>query len=698
MPDPVTRVGIDASGSHINLCLFDRVTGESFTHKAPAQPESPTAGIRQGLQALLQSSGVPASQVSELVHSTTLPLDLLQSCNGSKLGLLVTKGFESTFDFAVSTKNGTTGGTAALTDSATTRGIAERVSANGNTLLPFDDEQAREAANELLSAGVESIAICLLHAYANPAHERRTRDIIRTLNESIPVVISSDVAAESGEQSRALATVVNASVYAGTKQYLSEMAAELREIQLAAPISVMQSSGSLFSVAEAVDMPVSMMTGANAASASGAACIAASAGYPEALALDMGSAAAKISLIRQGSPRLSNQTLLWPSATGAGEPLSMAVPSIDVRICNTGSGSMATSPAAGAVALSPGSGEHIPRRVGTGSTSRSPTVIDAQLVLGRLQTTGMQQKISAAEGAVSRLATSLDTDRHRAAQGIIDIANEQLAGPLRRTALEKGLDPAELALLACGGAGPMHGCAISLLTGCSPVIVPLAGGALSAFGLTQANRARQFAQTVSRPLGESAEIPAIIASLDHLTQQADAWSTDDQHRRSSVSGQPTNIQYRAELRYQRSNFTMSALVEPASLKDLAGHAQIMVKLSQAYQRRFGNTPNEKAVELVSLRAIASAAAAGTELKRFDLRDADPGTALVTHEQVYFNGGFTRTAFYSREKLFAGNRIHGPAIVTQADTTTVIEPGFFADVDAYLNLLIRQDDTQMGERQ
>ena len=153
MPDPVTRVGIDASGSHINLCLFDAVTGKSFIAKTHASPKSPSAGIRQGLQTLLQSSGVPAGQVSELVHSTTLPIDLLHSRNRAKLGLLVTKGFESTFDFSISTKNGTTSSSAPLTDLAMTRGIAERVSANGNTLQPFDDEQAREAVSELLNAG-----------------------------------------------------------------------------------------------------------------------------------------------------------------------------------------------------------------------------------------------------------------------------------------------------------------------------------------------------------------------------------------------------------------------------------------------------------------------------------------------------------------------------------------------------------------
>ena len=290
-----------------------------------------------------------------------------------------------------------------------------------------------------------------MHAYANPAHERRTKDIIRTLNESIPAILSSEVAAESGEQERALATIVNASVHSGAKQYLDQLTAELRDMQLAVPVNMMQSSGSLVSAAEAVEMPACMMTGASAASATGAACIAANAGYPETLALDMGSAVAKISLIRQGSARLSNKTELAPYTADADVPLSVSMPSVDVRLTAIGSGSIATSPAAGAVALAAPRGEHNSRQTDAESASRSPRVIDAQLVLGRLQTTSLQSKISAAEAAVNRLATTLDSDRHRVAQGIIDIANEQLAGPLRRTALEKGLDPAELALLACGG-------------------------------------------------------------------------------------------------------------------------------------------------------------------------------------------------------------------------------------------------------
>jgi len=311
----------------------------------------------------------------------------------------------------------------------------------------------------------------------------------------------------------------------------------------------------------------------------------------------------------------------------------------------------------------------------------------------------MSVDVTAAENAVARLAQTLGVDKYRAAQGIIDVADEHLAGPLRNAAQEKGLDPATLALLASGGAGPMHGCALSLLTGCQPVVVPRAAGVVCALGLTQADHARQFSQTVGRVLSEAGNLDGIVTLLDQLKSQANAWLVSEQARADGkASATQAHIQYRADLRYWRNEFQISVPVDPSQVSSPAGLSSLATQLGQAYQRRFGVAPDDQAVELVSLRAIATIPSNNATLQQFEPQGANAAKALIEHAQVYFDGGFTKTAVYAREKLQAGNQIVGPAIVTQADTTTVINPGFVATVDSYLNLVIRLDENESGEGQ
>lgn len=704
MPGPVTRVGISVGGTHTDFCLFDAATGETFVHKTHSRPNEPVLAIRQGLEELVRLSGISVAQITELVHSTTLPLELMQARKGSKVGLLVTKGFEQllhlahapTHDFYDTHGSAQASAGEPLADLALTRGVIERVSPTGDTLVPIDETAARVQVRELLDEGAESISICLVHAYANPAHEKRLKDVIRTINETVPVILSSELSAEAGEQARAFASVVNAYVRPGASHYLRDLLDELRSMQMAVPMSMMQSSGSLFNVDQAMDLPVFMMSGPSAASAMGSACVAKTAGFPDALALDMGGTSAEISLIRKGSPRLSNLTRLATTANAHGAQMSLAAPALDVKATTACGSSIAAFPAAGAMSVGPQSAGAHPGPACYGFGATQPTVTDAQLLLGRLRASGMPVDVHAAENAIARLAQALGIDKYRAAQGIIDIANEHLAGPLRSTALEKGIDPATLALLASGGAGPMHGCALSLLTGCHPVVVPRAAGVVAALGLTQADHARQFSQTVGRVLSEISNLDTIVSLHDQLQSQANAWLGSQQTRADANANAPLgHIQTRAELRYWRGEFQISVPVEPSQLTHQAGVSSLAAQLGQAYQRRFGVTPDDQAVELVSLRAIATIPANNAELQRFDSQGSDSAKALVEHAQVYFDGSFTKTAVYSRERLQAGNRIIGPAIVTQADTTTVINPGFVATVDPYLNLVIQLDESEPG---
>ncbi len=679
-----SRLGIDVGGTFTDLLLFDERSGAMRLLKTPSTPSDQSVGILNGIQQLIEETGVPASEISALLHGTTVSTNIVLEEKGAKVGLLVTENFEQVLHLARSQTPGPLAGWIImqkpdpLADLELTRGIRERMSARGNIITPLDEAAARKAVHELIELGAEAITISLMHSYANPQHEQRLKAIVEEIEPDMTVSLSSEILPEFREYERTLVTVMNAYVRPSMRRYLNGFEDKLNSIQFQPSVNIVRSDGGLMSVERASQSPVHTMLSGPAGGVSGAAFMASLAGYPQALGFDMGGTSTDVSLIQDGKPTISRQTAIgyYP----------IKVPSVDVHSVGAGGGSIAHVPMTGALRVGPESAGAVPGPACYGKGGDRPTVTDANVVLGRLPPRLLGGKMmldtKASEEAVAKIARALSLDLHQAAQGILDIVNENMLGALRLVTVQKGLDPRDFALVAFGGAGPLHGNAMATLAGCYPTIVPPTPGVLSALGFLYSDMKNEFAQTFVRTIDE-ADPSQITDILTKLGRDARAWL-----REEGVDEQRQRINYEADVRYFRQGYEFSMEIDPdrlgsGALNDLAA------RFGLAHERVYGFKLDHP-VELVNLRAVGVGAVQKMNLPKFDKEGPDAAHAVVEQHRAYFDGAFVSANIYDRNLLRAGNLVRGPAIVAQMDATTVIHPNHTGEVDEYLSILIKPD--------
>lgn len=685
------RLGIDVGGTFTDLLLFDEKSGALHLLKTPSTPEDQSVGILTGVQRLIEQTGVAAAEIQTVLHGTTVSTNIVLEEKGARVGLLVTENFEQVLHMARSQTPGPLAGWMImikpdpLADLELTRGISERVNARGEVLKPLDEGQARKQIRELLDAGVESMTVSLLHAYANSAHERRLRQLIQEANREIPVSLSSDILPEFREYERTLVTVMNAYVSPKMRLYLNNFEQKLRSIQFSPHVNIVRSDGGLMSVARAAESPVHTMFSGPAGGVSGAAFVATLAGYPHALGFDMGGTSTDVSMIQNGTPNISRQTQLgyYP----------LKVPSVEVHSVGAGGGSIAHVPMTGALRVGPQSAGAVPGPACYGKNGDQPTVTDANVVLGRLPPRllggEMPLDVKAAEEVVARIGRTMGLDVYQAAQGILDIVNENMFGALRLVTVQKGLDPRDFALVAFGGAGPLHGNAIAMLAGCYPVIVPKTPGVLSALGFLHSDVKNEFAQTFIRTVDDiqPAQVQGILSGLG---EDAKTWL-----REEGISETAQELRYEVDVRYFRQGYEFSLDVQPGALAN-GGLADIARRFGEIHERLYGFRL-DSAVEIVNLRAVGVGRVVKVAFPAFELQGGDAAAAIVEQMRVYFHGNFLTANVYDRALLQAGNRVPGPAVVTQKDSTTVIHPGHLGEVDAHLNILIFSEEAAAKRR-
>jgi N-methylhydantoinase A len=679
-----SRLGIDVGGTFTDLLLFDERSGAMRLLKTPSTPSDQSVGILNGIQQLIEETGVPASEISALLHGTTVSTNIVLEEKGARVGLLVTENFEQVLHLARSQTPGPLAGWIImqkpdpLADLELTRGIRERVSARGDVITPLDEVSARKAVRELIELGAEAITISLLHSYANPQHEQRLKAIVEEIEPDMTVSLSSEILPEFREYERTLVTVMNAYVRPSMRRYLNGFADKLNSIQFQPSVNIVRSDGGLMSVERASQSPVHTMLSGPAGGVSGAAFMASLAGYPQALGFDMGGTSTDVSLIQDGIPTISRQTTIgyYP----------IKVPSVDVHSVGAGGGSIAHVPMTGALRVGPESAGAVPGPACYGKGGDRPTVTDANVVLGRLPPRLLGGKMmldtKASEEAVGKIARALSLDLHQAAQGILDIVNENMLGAFRLVTVQKGLDPRDFALVAFGGAGPLHGNAMATLAGCYPTIVPPTPGVLSALGFLYSDVKNEFAQTFVRTIDE-ADPSQIADILTKLGRDARAWL-----REEGVDESRQRINYEADVRYFRQGYEFSMEIDPdrlgsGALNDLA------TRFGLAHERVYGFKLDHP-VELVNVRAVGVGAVQKMNLPKFEKEGPDAAHAVVEQHRAYFDAAFVSANIYDRNLLRAGNRVRGPAIIVQMDATTVIHPNHTGEVDEYLSILIKPD--------
>jgi N-methylhydantoinase A len=686
------RLGVDVGGTFTDLLLVDDESGELFRVKTPSTPADPSEGVLTGIERICDESGVAAGDLAYVMHGTTVATNALLEAKGARVGLITTKGFKQILHLARSQTPGPLAGwiimikpdpPAALED---TREADERMDARGRAVEPIDRAQVEEVVRDLVESGVESLTVSLINSYANPAHEREIKEVIHGLYPDFPVTLSSDVLPEFREYERTLTACLNSYVRPKVAGYVSNLAESLRGIGVKADLNLLRSDAGLMSAKLASENPIYGVLSGPSGGVVGALFVARKAGFPNVLTFDMGGTSTDVALCEHGEPTIARQTEI-PYGWGLpGEVIPVKVPSVNVRSIGAGGGSIAHVPeVTGALRVGPQSAGADPGPACYGKGGTDPTVTDANVVIGhlppRLLGGEMNLDVEAAKAAVQKVADALGLDLYQAAQGILDIVNENMAGALRVISVQRGYDPRDFALVAFGGAGPMHANAVAEVMGSFPVLVPPAPGLLCATGDLVADFrnefGRTFIRTVDRTTGE--EVKAI---LDEVGREAREWL-----RREGISESRQRITYNVDMRYYRQGYELPVEIDPELL---AGNGPQMLadRFNQLHEQFYRFKMDDTTCEIVNLRAIVSGEMPKPRLVETDGGSpADPTHAVIDEREVYFEGEWLPTRVYSRSQLQPGNRIGGPAIVTEFDSTTVVLAGYEAEVDRYLNLII-----------
>jgi N-methylhydantoinase A len=667
-------LGIDIGGTFTDLVLHDPATGRANIWKESTTPDDPARGALTGALEVLRRAGRLPAEVGRVVHATTLFTNALIERKGARTALITTAGFRDVLEIGRERKYELYDifltMPRPLVDSPWRREARERLAPDGSVEIPLDLEAALAEVAALVAEGAESLAIVFLHAHANPAHERALGEAVSRRFPALSLSLSSEIAPEIREYPRTSTTVANAYVRPLADRYLARMEAELARAGIPGGLFLMLSNGGLTHVAEARRAPVQLLESGPAAGALAGAWFGRNAGLDKVLAFDMGGTTAKLALVDDGEPLVA-----WGFEAARekrflrGSGLPMQIATVELIEIGAGGGSIARRSGLGTLAVGPESAGAQPGPACYGRGGTEPSVTDADLALGRLDAgffLGGEMRIDlpAAQAALGRLAASLGVSADRAALGVHDIVNENMAGAARVAIAERGRVPQDYALLATGGAGPVHAWAVARLLGISRVVCPPGAGAGSAIGMLMADaRVDRVAHYGARlAAAEPAAMRRIFEALEAqgLVVLTSTGADIASHRATRL----------ADMRYsgQGSELTIA-------LPDDLSAEGVRAGFEAAYRRLFARTPPGAAIEFVALRLALTAPMPGTG-GTLELPHHATGTALKGHRLVFFaeTGGHVETAVYDRYALSAGEVIHGPAVFEENESTFVIGPG------------------------
>ncbi len=686
------RVAVDIGGTFTDATLIDEATGHVAIAKTLTTPANPSEGFMAAVERALREAGVTARDVTFVVHATTVATNAIIEGKVARSGFVTTEGFRDLLEIGRQVRP-------TLYDPQFEKprplvprdravGVVERLGPKGEVLTPLDERSVRDAAALLARERVESVAVCLLHAYVNPEHERRVGEILAEELPGVPVSLSSEVAPEFREYLRASTTVINAVVRPVVGRYLERIERRLAEAGIGAKLLVMQSSGGVFGADAAARRPVFMVESGPAAGVIAAAHLGAGIGRPDILSFDMGGTTAKVGLIRDGRPSVTKDYQVGAHAGAGIGGMSLAgypvrTPVVDLVEIGAGGGSIAWVDSGGLLRVGPRSAGADPGPACYGRGGEDATVTDASLLLGYLDPAGfaggtMALDVRAAEAAIHRLAAPLGLDPVRTAAGIHRVVNARMADQIRLMTIQRGHDPREFTLVLLGGAGPVHGVALAEELALPDVLVPEAPGVLSALGLLAAAIEHQHARTLPGPVAE-ADLAAVNACLRELDAAGRARMADE-----AVPPEAVRVTYTAEMRYVGQAYELPVPIgAPVGAQDLAA---VQAAFHASHERIYGYARPGQAVEFVNFRAVHAYPLPRPALAPAARPGGSVADARRGERRAYFAPhGFLPTPVYVRGRLPAGGRVTGPAILEQPDTTTVIPPGWAGTVEESGNL-------------
>ena len=697
------RVGVDSGGTFTDLCLFDDESGRVEVWKVSSTPDDPSRGIAGGVQEGLGRVDAHPDAVGYFGHGTTVATNALIQHRGVRTGLLTSAGFRDLLEIGRQKRPDLydlqTDKPPVLVTRDLRLEVPERVRHDGCIETALDETAVREAARTLRTAGVAAIAVCFLYSFIRPEHEARARAIIAEECPDAFICASSEIAPEFREFERLSTAVVNAYLGPVMQGYIRRLGERLTALGLMTRPHLTQSNGGVIGFEQAARMPVRTVLSGPSTGVVAAQAVGRTAGFPDLITFDMGGTSTDVALLQNGTCRLASE------ATVHGYPIK--APMLDIHTVGAGGGSIAYVDS-GLLKVGPRSAGADPGPACYGRGNTEPTVTDANVVLQTLNPThllGGRMKVrqDLAAAAIERLAGQLGLGLMETAQGIISVVTANMARAIRVISVQRGHDPRDYTLMAFGGAGPLHAARLAQELDISRILVPRNPGILCAMGLLLTDLRADFATTRLRTLDADALEP-IEQAFAALREQAEVWFQTEH-----IDPAARHLSRTVDMRYAGQNYELAVPV-PSGQITAETLSVLAAGFAEAHQRMYGFLAEEEPVQLVTFRAEATGIVPKATLQAQDETGPDASAARTGSRKVWLPkepdrvgptvgaresgartgvGGWNECPVYDRDRLRPGNRILGPAVIEQMDTTTVVLPGMAASVDAFMNLILQQ---------
>jgi N-methylhydantoinase A len=679
-------MGVDSGGTFTDVCMFDDATGDIRVWKVSSTPDDPSRGIVQGVEEGIARLAIAPADLGFLGHGTTVGTNALIQHRGARTGLVTNDGFRDLLEIGRQKRPDLYDLQAdkpeVLVGRALRLEVPERIRHDGTVETALDETAVREAARALAAAGVEAVAVSFLYGFVRPEHETRARRIVEEECPGAFVSTGHEVAPEFREYERLSTTVVNAYLGPVMEGYIHRLADRLAGLGLSVAPLLTQSNGGVIGFSEAARLPVRTVLSGPSTGVVAMQEIGRATGFDRIITFDMGGTSTDVALLHDGHCHLASEAVVH------GYPIK--APMLDIHTVGAGGGSIAHIDTGGLLKVGPKSCGAFPGPVCYDQGSTEPAVTDANVVLGTLNPTHLlagrmpiRRDLSVA--AIERLASRLGLGVMETAQGIVSVVTANMARAIRVISVQRGHDPRDHVLAAFGGAGPLHAARLARELDMTRVIVPRYPGILCAMGLLLTDLRADFAATRLEPL-----TPAVLGPLAEtfarLAAEADAWLAGE-----GIAPAARRLAFTVDMRYRGQNYELSvALPEgpigPATLDALAEG------FASAHRRRYGFVAEGEAMQIVTARVEAAGVVRKAAFEPRPDAGPDASAALIGRREVFMPeaSGFVSCPVYARETLACGNRIAGPAIIEQMDTTTVVLPGMTARVDPFENLVLEDD--------
>ncbi|MEW6182103.1 MAG: hydantoinase/oxoprolinase family protein [Bacillota bacterium] len=671
------RLAVDTGGTFTDFCLLGE-DGELYVTKEPSTPYDPSRAVLEGIDRIVREKGILPGRIDLLLHGTTVATNAVLERKGARVALITTRGFKDIVFIGRQNRPHLYDFRALKPDPPVSREmvfeIDERITADGSVRLKPQAAEMETVAGNIKNSGAESVAVCLLHAYIKSAHEIMLKKVLEQVLPHLSVTVSSELVPEFREYERTSTTVINAAVRPLIDGYIGRLEAALGSRGFGSKLYIMQSNGGVITTKKAREQSARTVLSGPAGGVMAGLRLAELTGYKNLITADMGGTSMDISLIHKGEPRFSTEGVI------GGCPLRL--PMLDIHTIGAGGGSIAWVDAGGALRVGPESAGAVPGPACYGRGGAEPTVTDANLLLGRLDPAGFaaggELLPQLAAGSIKeRIAGRLGLAPEQAAEGIIRVVNAGMVRAMRVVSVEKGFDPREFTLAAFGGAGPLHAMELARELGVPRVLIPPFPGVTSAWGMLSADVRRDYSQTYVTDM--NLEAYAVVKNL--LGQMVERGRQD--LAREGFGAEEMRFDSWVDLRYKGQSYELSLPV-PDGPPDEAGVEALVEGFHKLHRSYYGYRRDGATLEAVTLRLAATGILPGVQTGTLG---KDGVEKACGSRRVYLSGAWQMVPVYDRRQIGPDWTAEGPAVVSQADSTTLIQHGGRASCDPWGNIII-----------